>query len=143
MLLMQGGENIRIRQKANMKRFDQINVIPFIDIMLVLLAIVLTTATFISQGQIEINLPEAVSAEQIQEQDKKTLEIVINAENKIHLDDIEIDSGTLSMELQKISKETPIVLRVDKQVVFENFVQVIDLLKVNKLDKFSIVTIEK
>jgi biopolymer transport protein ExbD len=33
-----------------MKRFDQINVIPFIDIMLVLLAIVLTTATFISQG---------------------------------------------------------------------------------------------
>ena len=143
MLLMQGGENIRIRQKANMKRFDQINVIPFIDIMLVLLAIVLTTATFISQGQIEINLPEAESAEQIQEQDKKTLEIVINAENKIHLNDIEIDSGALSMELQKINKETPIVLRVDKQVVFENFVQVIDLLKVNKLDKFSIVTIEK
>ena len=143
MLLMQGGENIRIRQKANMKRFDQINVIPFIDIMLVLLAIVLTTATFISQGQIEINLPEAESAEQIQEQDKKTLEIVINAENKIHLEDKEIDSLTLSIELQKISKETPIVLRVDKQVVFENFVQVIDLLKVNKLDKFSIVTIEK
>ena len=126
-----------------MKRFDQINVIPFIDIMLVLLAIVLTTATFISQGQIEINLPEAESAEQIQEQDKKTLEIVINAENKIHLEDKEIDSLTLSMELQKISKETPIVLRVDKQVVFEKFVQVIDLLKVNKLDKFSIVTIEK
>lgn len=42
-----------------MKRFDQINMIPFIDIMLVLLAIVLTTATFVSQGLIEVNLPNA------------------------------------------------------------------------------------
>ncbi len=42
-----------------MKRFDQINVIPFIDIMLVLLAIVLTTATFISQGRLDINVPTA------------------------------------------------------------------------------------
>jgi len=126
-----------------MKRFDQINVIPFIDIMLVLLAIVLTTATFISQGLIEVNLPEAESAEQIQEQNKKNFEIVINAENKIYLADKLIDAETLSIELQKVDKETPIVLRVDKQVVFENFVQVIDLLKVNQLEKFSIVTIEK
>lgn len=126
-----------------MKRFDQINVIPFIDIMLVLLAIVLTTATFISQGLIEVNLPEAESAEQIQEQDERTLEIVINAENKIYLADKQIDAETLSMELQKVNKETPIVLRVDKQVVFENFVLVIDQLKANHLEKFSIVTIEK
>ena len=40
-----------------MKKFDQINVIPFIDIMLVLLAIVLMTATFIAQGKIDVNLP--------------------------------------------------------------------------------------
>jgi biopolymer transport protein ExbD len=42
-----------------MKRFDQINMIPFIDIMLVLLAIVLTTASFISQGMIPLDLPKA------------------------------------------------------------------------------------
>jgi len=126
-----------------MRRFDQINVIPFIDIMLVLLAIVLTTATFISQGLIEVNLPEATSAEQIKEQNEKNLEIVINAENRIYLADKQIDSEALSMALQNVNKETPIVLRVDKQVVFENFVMVIDLLKANKLEKFSIVTIEK
>ena len=140
---MRGGENIRIILKNSMKRFDQINVIPFIDIMLVLLAIVLTTATFISQGLIEINLPEAESAEKIQEQNEKNLEIVINADNKIFLADKLIDTEILSVKLQKVSQETPIVLRVDKKVVFENFVQIIDLLKVNKLKKFSIVTIEK
>ena len=44
-----------------MKKFDQINVIPFIDIMLVLLAILLMTATFIAQGKIDVNLPTSKS----------------------------------------------------------------------------------
>ena len=42
-----------------MKRVDSINVIPFIDIMLVLLVMVLTTATFIRTGLIPVDLPEA------------------------------------------------------------------------------------
>ncbi len=125
-----------------MKRFDQINVIPFIDIMLVLLAIVLTTATFISQGLIEIDLPEATSSQAIQENSPKNLEIVINAENKLYLADKLIDSNGLSKALQVLDKNTPIILRVDKQVAFKNFVQVIDLLKLNHLEKFSIVTIQ-
>ena len=125
-----------------MRRFDQINVIPFIDIMLVLLAIVLTTATFISQGSIEINLPSAESAEQIQEQKKKKLVIAINAEKQIYLDDVKVDLASLSKALKSLdNKQTPIVFRVDKQVIFESFVQVIDLLKANQLDSFSIVTI--
>ena len=68
-----------------MKRFDQINVIPFIDIMLVLLAIVLTTATFISQGLIEVNLPAADNAVAMKEQ-HKSLEISIDAGNRMYLD---------------------------------------------------------
>ena len=50
--------------KKPIKRFDEINVIPFIDIMLVLLVMVLTTATFIKQGVIPVNLPEAESKQQ-------------------------------------------------------------------------------
>ena len=45
-----------------MKKFDEINIIPFIDIMLVLLAIVLVTASFISQGKIQVNVPKASTA---------------------------------------------------------------------------------
>lgn len=126
-----------------MQRFDQINVIPFIDIMLVLLAIVLTTATFISQGQIEVNLPVAESAEQVQENQEKNLVITINTDQKIYLDDKQIDLDSLSNALKNVDKQTPIVFRVDKQVVFESFVQIIDLLKANQLKKFSIVTVEK
>lgn len=46
-----------------MKRFDTINVIPFIDIMLVLLAIVLTTASFIATGKLDIAVPQSSSTE--------------------------------------------------------------------------------
>ncbi len=41
---------------------DQINVIPLVDVMLVLLVIVLTTATFISSGQIPVSLAKAKEA---------------------------------------------------------------------------------
>ena len=125
-----------------MKRFDQINVIPFIDIMLVLLAIVLTTATFISQGLIEVNLPSASSAEPLQEADLKNLEITINSNNEIFLAGKRIDPEDLSQALQKIQVNRSVILRVDKRVMFKHFVNVIDLLKKNHLEKFSIVTIE-
>jgi biopolymer transport protein ExbD len=125
-----------------MKRFDQINVIPFIDIMLVLLAIVLTTATFISQGAIEINLPEAESAQTLQQPDEKTIEIAINTNHKVFLDGEAISDQELATKLETLDKETPILLRVDKSVAFEHFVGVIDLLKKNSLEKLTIITKE-
>jgi biopolymer transport protein ExbD len=124
-----------------MKRFDQINVIPFIDIMLVLLAIVLTTATFISQGAIEINLPEAESAEPLsQETDEKIVEIAINAKSEVFIDAKKISHTVLARLLGGMKKQTQITLRVDKKVPFEDFVGVIDLLKKNKLEKLTIIT---
>ena len=60
-----------------MKPLAQINVIPFIDIMLVLLAVVLTTATFVAQGVIPVSLPEATSADELQR--NRPIEITIDA----------------------------------------------------------------
>lgn len=123
-----------------MKRFDQINVIPFIDIMLVLLAIVLTTATFISQNTVDINLPEAESSEQSQPSDANLLEISINAENSIFLNNVETETARLAEKLSALDKNTAIILRVDKQVRFEWFVKVVDELKKNQLQKLTILT---
>ena len=123
-----------------MKRFDQINVIPFIDIMLVLLAIVLTTATFISQGMIEINLPEAENADAIQQSNEKIIEITINAKHEVFFEGEIVSQQALATKLETVNKETPIQLRVDEAVAFKNFVGVIDLFKKNKLEKLTIIT---
>ncbi len=125
-----------------MKRFDQINVIPFIDIMLVLLAIVLTTATFISQGSIEVDLPQAESAEALPQADEKTVEIAIDTEKRLFFEGDAITQLELAVKLENLAKETPVILRVDKRVAFQNFVSVVDLLKKNKLEKLSILTSE-
>ncbi|QLQ32628.1 MAG: TonB system transport protein ExbD [Candidatus Thiothrix singaporensis] len=121
-----------------MKRFDQINMIPFIDIMLVLLAIVLTTATFVSQGLIEVNLP---TAEQVSEpsEDEDPLEIAINAQNQLFLAGEAVDLPQLGAKLDAQAKpDTLIVLRIDKAAVFEHFVKLIDLLKAKELNNLSI-----
>jgi biopolymer transport protein ExbD len=120
-----------------MKRIDTVNVIPFIDIMLVLLAIVLTTATFIYQGKITLDLPEAEHAETLS--DIVGVEIAIDADEQIFFNQTPIDKEGLGEKLRALLKRTPVVLYVDKSVRFERFVTVIDLLKANKLETLSII----
>jgi len=121
-----------------MKKFEQINVIPFIDIMLVLLAIVLMTATFIAQDIIKINLPQAENSESISSE--KAIEISIDAQQSFYFGEQPINLHQLDINLAKLDRTTTIILRVDKAVLFENFVAIVDLLKKYQLDKLAIMT---
>lgn len=122
-----------------MKRFDQINVIPFIDIMLVLLAIVLTTASFIATGMLEIDLPSS-KAGSTQTNIFQKFEISINNSNQFLIADRVEKLDTIKTKLSELAKETRIILRVDKSVNFEHFVTIIDVLKQNQLNHLSIIT---
>ncbi len=124
-----------------MKKFDQINVIPFIDIMLVLLAIVLTTATFIAQGRIPLKLPETQHA--AAPQNDKPLEISIDEARKVYLDGSVVHLLALEQRLGQAKVDQPIVLRVDASVPFNDVVAVLDILQKYHLDKLSIVTVRK
>lgn len=121
-----------------MKRFDQINVIPFIDIMLVLLAIVLTTATFIAQEKISLELPEAENSNA--PEDKDPFKIVINKDGEYYYQDALIDLDTLKEKLNSLKSDKSIVLSVDKSVRFERFIELIDVLKFYNLNNLSIAT---
>ena len=122
------------------KKFDQINVIPFIDIMLVLLVMVLTTATFIKQGAIPVVLPKASKADKADE--KKELNIYVTKDGKIFLEKKELDAEHLEFELRKVEKEQNIVLRSDKESRFQDFVTVMDILKKLEMKQLFIVTKE-
>jgi biopolymer transport protein ExbD len=121
-----------------LKRFDQINVIPFIDIMLVLLVMVLTTATFIKQGIIPVDLPKAQQEEK--EKELEELTIYITKEGKLFVDKEEVASGDLKSRLASLSKEQTVVLRSDKEATFQQFVTVMDILKELKHEQLYIVT---
>jgi biopolymer transport protein ExbD len=128
------------RCKKAKKRFDEINVIPFIDIMLVLLVMVLTTATFIKQGVIPVELPEAKAS--TKEEIKKEITVYVNAKGEMFFEKEKVDAKTLEERLSGISKDQTVVLRSDKESRFQDFVNVMDILKRLKHEQLYIVTKE-
>lgn len=121
-----------------MKKFDSINVIPFIDIMLVLLAIVLTTATFVTNGQLDIDLPES-SGKSVPDNIER-VEIAVNRDGLLFINGVENSLEKAELQLQLLSSNTPILLLMDETVEFKQFVLVIDILKRLSLDKVSVLT---
>jgi biopolymer transport protein ExbD len=122
------------------KRFDEINVIPFIDIMLVLLVMVLTTATFIKQGIIPVDLPEAKAAHK--EKIEKEVTVYVNAKGEMFFEKEQVDLKQLEEKLSSITKEQTVVLRSDKESKFQDFVSVMDILKRLKHEQLYIITKE-
>ncbi len=123
----------------SVKKFDQINMIPFIDIMLVLLAIVLTTASFVSKGLIEVDLPSADQSLVIEEL-KQPIEIALTAEGQLYFNDQEIDVIDLGEHLVGLDKSVQIQLRIDQSAQFKGFIQIVNDLKAYELENFSIET---
>jgi biopolymer transport protein ExbD len=121
-----------------MKRIDSINVIPFIDVMLVLLAIVLATATFIVEGRLEIQLPTAEGTSAMAQ--REPTEIAIDRAGGLFLDAEPITIEALSARLAALDPETPIRLRVDAAAEFGGFVSVVDMLQSRGLDRVRITT---
>ena len=124
--------------KKYRKRFEEINVIPFIDIMLVLLVMVLTTATFIKQGIIPVELPQAKSSKQ--EEIKKEINVYVNAKGEMFFDKTKVDAKQLEMKLSQLAKNQTVVLRSDKDSKFQDFVTVMDILKRLEHEQLYIVT---
>ena len=105
------------------REVNQINVIPLVDVMLVLLVIVLTTATFISTGQIPVNLAKAKEAG-----DRKDVPVVVTltANGDLFLNDRPIPADGLKTVLLAHPRESLIVVRADKVTMLERFVAVVD-----------------
>jgi len=123
---------------VKVKKFDQINVLPFIDIMLVLLVIVLTSASFVSKGTIPVDLPEASSKSAPIE---KTKSIVIDKNGHFYFEDKKMDFKQLREKILSLDlKKDALLIRSDAESQFQNFVKVIDLLKSRGFEKISIET---
>lgn len=121
------------------ERFDKINVVPFIDIVLVLLVIVLTTATFISQKHIDIDIPTTSSA--TASKAKKSISISIDDKGKYFYEKKEISKEALKEKLLKLdNKKDNISLATDSKTAFEDFIYVIDILKSKKFENISVLT---
>ena len=122
-----------------MPKKEGLNVIPLIDIMLVLQAIVLSISTFIAQGNIKIDLPNSESAEKKQDE-KDKIAVLINKDNEFFIGEEKVAEENLKEKLNEIKNETLIELKSDKESKFDSFIKVIDILKEKNHENFAITT---
>jgi biopolymer transport protein ExbD len=122
------------------KEFDYINVIPLVDVMLVLLTIVLMTSTFIATGMISVSLPKA---SETQMEALKRQIISIDQSGGIYFNSEKVALEELGMKIRDIDKNTPLIVRADKDTTLQIFVDVLDLLNNHGFKKVAIQTERK
>lgn len=120
------------------ERFDKMNVVPFIDIVLVLLVIVLATATFVTNKTINVDLPSASSKKN---EERKSIHIAIDKEGKYFYNKESLTLEVIKERLSELDpKEDIISLHMDKESAFQYFVDLIDILKAKEFKNISILT---
>jgi len=109
------------------KEFDYLNVIPLVDVMLVLLTIVLTTSTFIATGGIQVELPKAAINEQASVIQPRTLSI--DKEGHLWLESAEVTLDALGASMEGVDRQTPVIVRADRNLALQVFVDVYEAVK--------------
>lgn len=117
---------------------SEINIAPFTDVVLVLLIIFMITTPLIMQPEIKIDLPSAKSA---QSQIHKTVTVLLDPRGYIFIDEKKVESKDLSDRIAlklKEDPETPVVLKADRKVLYDNVVNAIDACKQGGARKFAL-----
>ncbi|MDX1351704.1 MAG: biopolymer transporter ExbD [Thiomicrorhabdus sp.] len=128
-------------KQSGLKRFETMNVIPLIDVMLVLLAIVLMTASFIVKDSLNIDLPETTNTQSyVPQKDETPIHFFINKENQYFVDEEPHTIEAIKTRLKTVNSQQAITLQVDKQADFGTFVSLVDVFKGQKLDNLTILT---
>lgn len=114
----------------------EINVVPYIDVMLVLLVIFMVTAPLLYQG-VEIELPKA-SAEPLPQKDREPVIVEIDREGRFYLsigsqaDDQPVSARELVVNVTAVMREqpqTPVLVRGDSGVSYGRVIEIMAALK--------------
>ena len=116
----------------------EINIVPFVDIILVVLIIFMVTTPFIVKPSININLPNAVSGEKTT---PSQLNIIIGADGKTLVNGNPTSEESLSAIAKEIlakSPEVQAIISADKDIPHGQVIRIIDLVKSVGIIKFAI-----
>jgi biopolymer transport protein TolR len=132
-----------IETRSKRRLMNQINVVPYIDVMLVLLVIFMVTAPLINPGQIE--LPSVGKAAVAPAQ---PMEVTIRVDRSLWLRDRAVGGGERRVtrnELldairtkQKRTPDQPVVIAADKEVRYESVLEVMDMLQQNQVARVGL-----
>lgn len=129
---MAGGGN------QNGEILTEINVVPLVDIILVVLIIFMVAAPLVMQPKIDISLPKSSSTDI--DKSKKPMKITVGKEGELFVDGTAVSVDQLRAEAAKRSAQNPetnAILVADKAVTLEMVTEIIDAVKSNGLKKVA------
>jgi biopolymer transport protein TolR len=132
--------------KNKRRAMSDINVVPYIDVMLVLLIIFMITAPIIQQG-VEINLPQA-SANPIDPDQDEPVVVSVNKKGSFFLDigdqpDKPIDAQLLVnrvVAVRRLKPNVPVLVRGDRGVLYGSVIDAMVLLQTAGIEKIGLMT---
>ncbi len=122
------------------KPLNEINVTPFVDVMLVLLIIFMVTAPLLTVG-VQVDLPES-NADTLQS-DNEPLEVTINSDGNIFIQETEITLKELVPKLVAITDnrlDTKIYVRGDEVIDYGRVMKVLGELSGSGFSKVALIT---
>ena len=132
------------RQKFSRRNFvpmSEINVTPFVDIMLVLLIIFMVAAPLLSVG-IEVDLPNT-QAKPLETEKERPLTLTLDGESNLFINEVKIEKSELRSKLSAIKKEREsdeIYLRASKDIEYQNVAAILALVSNIGYSQISLVT---
>jgi biopolymer transport protein ExbD len=115
------------------EEIDSINVVPLVDVMLVLLTIVLTTATFVVNGRIPVDLASSKTAQATQ---VTPIVLTLTAERQLFLNDKLVPD--LAAALTPLARDSLVVVRADGRLALSAFVELVDQVKAHGFKQVSL-----
>jgi biopolymer transport protein TolR len=118
---------------------NEINVTPFVDVMLVLLIIFMVTAPLMTQG-VEVDLPTTRTVKNLP-QDSEHLVLTVKKNGALFLDEYQVGEDELEDHLKRLvaGQKKQLFLRADKEVAYGTVVRVMGEIKAAGIDKLGIV----
>ena len=148
---MQSGSNktssLKKRLKFRRQQFlpmAEINVTPFVDVMLVLLIIFMVAAPLLSVG-VKVDLPET-EARPLPTEKEKPLTLTVDEEENIFINEVKVSRDQLKMKLVSIKRERnsdKIFLRASGQLQYERVAKLMGILTQSGFNAVSLVTDSK
>jgi len=120
---------------------SEINVTPFVDVMLVLLIVFMVTAPLLTVG-IPVELPETKASDALSD-DQAPLVVTVQEDGSVSLQKNIMDADTLIARLQAIVDENPSVelyVRGDRRVPYGTVIGVMDMIKSAGMSRVKLVT---
>ena len=104
----------------------EIDLTPMLDVVFIMLIFFIVTASFVKESGIEVNRPDAQTAEL---KEKANILIAITANNQIYVDRRKVDPRAVRANIERLHAENPqgtVVIQADKESKTETLIQVMD-----------------